>query len=333
MSRELRRAQRPADGAPDRKGPALPSSAGLQQAVGNRAMARFAQDLQEKRTLARRTGSSVKIGRPISSTDSKAAAAKGQLLGARIKRGEWSTADAEELERRLDFFEGSARFAFVRALGDALGERIEEFEGNERDRKDIYAVDADTSLIVPVSGATVVRGGFKLTYAAQIYEETSDTTGVEVYTDVSGGGEISLSIPIKKVVQIKLGASYRKGRKESQKHESKNAKRTGKTISRTFKVQRVERKVFHHQARKTYHGVSTGTPAIAHRLDYESHGYNPAEIQVGYQIVPEEGGEPWGPFWNTYDGYTVNDGSALAAVWATLTAQQHQIAKDLVFGG
>ncbi len=57
-----------------------------------------------------------------------------------------------------------------------------------------------------------------------------------------------------------------------------------------------------------------------------------SEIQHGFRIVPDEGGKPWGPFWNVYSGFVQVEGSALPDVWEVLTAEQKKIAEDLVFG-
>jgi len=76
---------------------------------------------------------------------------------------------------------------------------------------------------------------------------------------------------------------------------------------------------------------------IAKGVTPTSSGYNP-EIQHGFQIVPDEGGKPWGLFWNVYsrylpdEGYVQIEGSALPLVWGVLRAEQKKIAEDLVFG-
>jgi hypothetical protein len=130
----------------------------------------------------------------------------------------------------------------------------------------------------------------------------------------------------------------RKGRKETEKKEKKEAERIGRTISRSFTVQKLEREIFRMLYLKTYHGVSRPTGygleegQLASRVTREKKGVEPHGTQVGYQIVPGEGGELWGPFWNVYRGYAVDEGSALVQVWEVLEAEQRKIAEDLVFG-
>jgi hypothetical protein len=273
------------------------------------------------------------------STDSEQARLKARQLAALIEAGEWKSEHAEQLEHWLDFFEESAWWAFVFEIREVLGEGdITGFEGEPKYPKGIYGAEAKESIVIPTSKPKVSRGGFKVAYSAQIFEETSDSTSVEVYSDMSGGVEFSVEPPIKQIAKFKIGGGVRKGRKETEKKEKKEAERIGRTISRSFTVQKLEREIFRMLYLKTYHGVSRPTGygleegQLASRVTREKKGVEPHGTQVGYQIVPGEGGELWGPFWNVYRGYAVDEGSALVQVWEVLEAEQRKIAEDLVFG-
>lgn len=270
----------------------------------------------------------VKISKPIISTDMEQARRKGLELAELIKAGKWTPENDEQLAHWLEFFEDKAWYAFVFEIKDVLGQQINEYEANPKEHTDIFATSTEASLIVPTSAARTARGGFKVTYFAQIVEETSQSTSVEVYNDYSVSGGISLEIPIKKVVKIKIGAEARKGKRTAEKTEERKADRSGRTISRSFTVQKLEREVMNYQYIKTYHAPAP----IAEKVTHEKTGANPREIQVGYQIIPDEGGKAWGPFWNVYSGYVPVQGSALSQVWEIIEAQQQTVAEDLVFG-
>ena len=276
-----------------------------------------------------------KIGRPTASTDTAAADRKGRELAERIKSGKWGSADAEKLAHDLEFFEGTARARFRAAIREALGEELKEYEGAERWLPEQAAAVTQQRLVVPISKqAPRALSGFRVQYSAQIFDETTEGTTVEVYTDTSAYADVSISVPLAKVATFKIGATERKGTKESEKHETKHGGRTGRTISRTFKVQRVERDVFTYDEEKTYFGVTEPTgyglpaPQIAHRVTYEQRGYNPTDKQRGYQIVPEEGGEVIGPFWAPFERGTWDEHAGLFECWDWLRREQEQIAQE-----
>lgn len=266
----------------------------------------------------------VKIGKPTVSTDSEQARAKAREIADSIKGGK---ADDQRLAHWLEFFEGSAWHAFLDELESSIAERITEFESEPEEHKDIFASSTETSLIIPTSEAKVARGGFKVAYFAQVLEETSESTSVEVYNDLSASAGLSVEIPLGKVAKFKFGAEAKRGRRSARKEEQKEAKRSGTTISRSFTIQKMEREVMNFQYLKTY--IAPAPIAKEVRRTPTGHGIY---IQNGFRIVPDEGGEPWGPFWNIYSGYVQVQGSALTPVWEVLAAEQRKIAEDLVFG-
>jgi len=282
--------------------------------------------MQQHQSQIHRRPRSVKIGKPTLSTDSKQAELKAREIAELINTGKWKKENNERLVHWLEFFEGIALTTFIYEFQDATGKEITEFEGEGKKHTDIFATSAPVNLIVPTSEAKVARGGFKVGYFAQILEESSESTSVEVYSDMSAGAGFSIELPIKKVAKFKLGVEAKKGRKSAEKEEQKTASRSGRTISRSFTIQKLERDVINYQYLKTY---IAPTPMAEEVIRTET-GYNP-EIQTGFQIVPDEGGKPWGPFWNVYSGGQV-EGSALPHVWKVLTAEQKKIAEDLVFG-
>jgi hypothetical protein len=249
----------------------------------------------------------VKISKPVISVDEEAAKSKARNLADRIKSGKWQPKDEEELMHWLEFFEDKAWWSLVYEIRESVGEEVLGFEGESWAHPDgIYAVVAEENLVVPTSQPRVARGGFTVAYSAQIIEETSESTSVEVYTDMSGKVEVSAEIPLK-VVKIKVGGEIKKGRKESEKTEEKRANRRGMTISRSFIAQLLERQVFHATYHKTYHGIGKSNDPLdpgrlANRVTREHKGTNPQTIQTGYQLVPKEGGKTWGPYWNIYRG-------------------------------
>jgi hypothetical protein len=283
--------------------------------------------LQQHHAQILRKPRRVKISKPIISTDREAAKLKAREIAEAINTGKWKQKDNEQLGHWLEFFEDDAWNAFMFELEDAIGKKITEFEGAPREHTDIFATSTEANRIIPTSEAKIARGGFKVAYSAQIFEETSESTSVEVYNDLSASAGVSVEIPIKKVVKFKFGAEAKRGRRTAEKEEEKKASRSGRTISRSFTIQKLERDVMNYQYIKTYHAPAP----IAKKVTRAQTGYGP-EIQNGFQIVPDEGGKPWGPFWNIYSGYVPVEGSALSQVWEVLTTEQKKIAEDLVFG-
>jgi hypothetical protein len=293
---------------------------------------------QDNNQLRRQPPPRIKISKPIVSTDAEQARRKGRELAELIKTGKWGPKNDEQLGHWLEFFEGSAWNAFLSELEDALGEKSPEGEGESKEHPE--GAVTESSLLIPIAKPEVVRGGFKIAFFAQILEESSDSTSVEVYNDLSASAGVSVEIPIKKIAKFRFSAEAKTGRKETEKTEEKKTRRTGQTISRTFTVQKLEREGLKYEYLKIYHGVTPSRETlmlpkaqIAHRVTREGRGYNPREIQVGYQIVPEEGGKLWGPFWEVYEGSLPVKGSALTQVWKVISAEQRKIAEDLVFGG
>jgi hypothetical protein len=283
--------------------------------------------MQQHHGQVHRTPRRVKIGKAIGSTESEQAMQKAREIAELINTGKWKSENYERLAYWLEFFEGYALRSFIMTLEDATGKEISEFESDSVEHTDISATSTKLSVIVPTSEARPTRGGFKVAYFAQIFEESSTSTSVEVYTDLSASAGASIELPIKKIAKFKFGAEAKKGRKTTEREEEKKASRSGITISVPFTIQKMERNVLNYRTKKTY----VGSGRIADKVIYEKAGYNP-EIQYGFQVVPDTGGKPWGPFWNEYSGYVQVEGSALPHVWDVLRAEQKNIAEDLVFG-
>ncbi len=283
--------------------------------------------MQQHHGQVHRAPQRVKIGKPVVSTDREQAMKKAREIAELINSGKWKLENYQQLAHWLEFFEGIALVSFITALQDATGKKISQFESDSVEHTDIFATSTKLSVIVPTSEARVTRGGFKVAYFAQIFEESSTSTSVEVYADNSAGAGLGIELPIRKIAKFRFGAEARKGRKTSDREEEKKASRSGRTISRSFTIQKVERDVLNYQAKKTY----VEPAPIAKEVIYEKAGHNP-EIQYGFQVVPDEGGKPWGPFWNEYSGHVQAEGSALPPVWDVLRVEQKNIAEDLVFG-
>lgn len=254
--------------------------------------------VQQNNSQLRRQRPRVKISNVIVSTDTEQARLKARELATLIKAGEWKSEYAEQLEHWLEFFEEAAWRAFVFEIGEVLGEKITGFEGEPKAHPEgIYAAVAKESVVIPTSKPKVVRGGFQVTYFAQISEETSNSTSVEVYSDMSGSAEFSIELPIKKIAKFKIGGGVRKGRKETEKEEEKKATRIGRTISRSFTVQKLEREIFRILYLKTYHGVSAPSKGIglpegelASRLTREREGVDPHGNSDGLPDRARKGG-------------------------------------------
>jgi len=313
------------------------------QPAGRRLMAHELEHVLQRRrggSLVVARQPTTKANRSTASTDAATAERKAREYAERIKRGAWGSADAAKLAHDLAFFEGTARVRLLATMRELLGQEIKEYEDESSDRwvPEQSAVVTAQRLVVPISKQQKVLSGFRVNYSAFIYDESSEGTTVEVYTDVSAYTDVSVGIPLGKVVQIKAGATARTGKKETEKKESKHGVRTGRTISRTYRVQKVERDVFTYDENKTYWGVNKpehpqyGLPGaqIAKRVTYEERGYNTTEKQRGYQIVPEEGGEVVGPLWAPFATGIWDERAPLVEVWDWLARQQQQIAFDLV---
>ena len=295
----------------------------------------LAHPVQQHPGKIHRSPQGPKLGKPTISTDMEQAREKGREIGELINAGKWKPGNNERLVHWVEFFEGAARESFLHGIQDTTGKKIEEFEGEGREHKDEFATSADTNLIIPTSEARVARGGFKVAYAAQVYEEASESsshsTSVEVYTDVSGGAGLSVEVPVLKVAKFKIGGEAKGGRRsverDEEKKEQKKANRSGRTVSRSFTIQKLERDVLDYRYVKKY----VAPAPIAKEVVRTPVGHQ-TEVQSGFRIVPDEGGAPWGPFWNVFSGTLQVEGSALPHVWEVLTQQQKTIAEDLVFG-
>lgn len=273
----------------------------------------------------RRKPKNAQMKKTVSNEDVEFAKQKALEMAKLIKSNKWKPEYSDQLGHWLDFFQGSAWSYFVIELEDAIGERIEEYRGEGKKRTDVEGSSLQANLIVPKSKPEVVRGGFKVTYFAQIIDETSDSTSVEVYMDLVSSAGLSVETPTP-VVKFKIGGEVKQGRKSSEKHEEKQARRKGKTVSRSFTIHRLGREVFSHQYLKNFYGAGP----IAKKVTHERRGYG-LETQYGYEIVPDEGGKPWGPFWNSYSDKGQDEGSQIPEIWRILYNEQRRLAEDLAF--
>jgi hypothetical protein len=289
-----------------------------------------------------RQSSGVKLGQPTISTDRQAARRKGEELRKVIESGKWEATTDLQLTHWLDFFEGEALSDFIVSVSP--NNSIFGGEPTYPPDRDRVAVESG-SLVIPKSGPREVRGGFSVSFFAQTLGEDSHSTSVEVYTEISGGVELGVELPIKKIAKFKFSVGAKTGRKNAEKWETKNTNRAGMTINRNYKIVRVERDVFKADFLRTMHGISkpdsnpisAGVSAMRGQIPTKSSsklsGYSPQEIQAGYKIIPQEGGPPWGPFWNIYSDQLEEEGSALDQVMEILVTEKQELAKVLAFEG
>jgi hypothetical protein len=258
-----------------------------------------------------------------------------------MSSGKLDTKAEEQMTHWLSFFEGEALAEFISYVSPGSGN--ESLFGGEMaypPDKDRVAVEPG-SMVIPKSEPREARGGFSVSFYAQAYNEDSQSTSVEVYTDLSVGGEVGVELPIKKVAKFKFSASAKKGRKTTDKEESKETNRAGMSITRTYKVSKLERDIFKADFVKTMHGISKPSgnplklpaPQLPSKVSSRVTGILPQEIQSGYKIVPSEGGPPWGPLWNTYADQSPVEGSALDNVNEILINEKLELAKILAFEG
>jgi hypothetical protein len=271
----------------------------------------------------------VHIGYPVEFHDDvekknvKLATRKAREIAQLVKNGKWTKESSEQLAQWLEFFQDSAQTAFTNALEFETGAK--EYESESEDDPNIDAATTRVNAIIPLSEAQTSRGGFKVQYAAQIYNETSDSTSVEVYTDLSLSAGLSAELPLGKYAKFKIGGDAKRGRKSTEKNEQKHADRRGTTISKSFTVQRIERQVVNYGYRKTYFAAHP----IAEKVTYEDRGAG-NEIQHGYKVIDDQGGKPWGPFWNPYVDGVEDEKAGLAEAWQVISALPRTIAEDLV---
>ncbi len=308
----------------------------LQRTVGNQAVQHLLQSKSTGRQLQRKP--SVKVTEVLDSSDPKQARQKGREMGKRRASGNWTREDTNELSQLLGFFRGRARDEFIQGLSEVSGDTAYMSRGKLQDEGSPHGTQAvfERSLVIPVSPPRIIRGGFKVSYSAQIFEEDSDSISVEVYTDASVGAELSAEIPIFKVAKLKFSASVKKGVKSSTKAEHKKASRKGMTISRGFTIKKLSREIMRVGFTSKEYNPSPGEVDMtreAEKIKPQITDVGVYGTQEGYQIIPDEGGDPWVPFWKEYLGYELVEKSAVNRVWEVLKDEQRKIAEDLVAGG
>lgn len=251
----------------------------------------------------------------------------------------------DQLYHWTGFFEGYALSTFADELGRELSPLRTESESASTWPDPMAAVAVSHyAWIIPTMAPKVVKGGFTVSFAATIFEESSHTVGVEVYTEKTAGASVSLEIPIKNVVKFKFEAGIKKGIKTSERDEERTARRTGHSVSRSFVVQRLSQPAIFILAKKTYHGVTKPTPQpmglgssqMAKRVTYDSPQVNPDYVFPAFQIEPKEGGDMMGPYWGEFkDPFVTQDDiirSAITKIAEDLEKEKHILAKDLAYG-
>ena len=163
----------------------------------------------------------------------------------------------DEIEATIRFFDGDGRAAYRAELTKAIAEvraKTERYQPGQRrligTQPSIYGEGfGPTSRFeetrTEVTPVTEPKVGFSVTLSltAEVREQTSDSVSVEYYTDYSASAEVSVKVPIKKIVEVKLGGGAKKGRKEAEKSETANVKSTGKKISRDYQIDTLQREV------------------------------------------------------------------------------------------
>ena len=130
------------------------------------------------------------------------------------------------------------------------------------------------------------------------------------------------------------------GRKWAERTEEKKSSRIGQSLTRTFIVNKLSREairvLYTTQEYVPLPGEYLSMREPMEEANRQITGVHPYTTQEGYQIIPDEGGEPYGPFWDKYRGYDLikeGEEAALAQVWKVLKDEQRRVAKDLAFGG
>lgn len=181
----------------------------------------------------------------------------GKRHGDALRQVVISTDLRDEIEATIRFFEGDGRAAYRAELTSAITEvraKTERYQPGQRNligtQPSIYGEGfGPTSRFeetrTEVTAVTEPKVVFSMTLSktAEIREQTSDSVSVEFYTDYSASAEVSVKIPIKKIVEVKLGGGAKKGRKEAEKSETAKVKSTGKKISRDYQVDKLQREV------------------------------------------------------------------------------------------
>jgi len=263
---------------------------------------------------------------PKSTADAKRV---GTTLGDKIRKGSVTEDLRDDIEAYLMFFQGKAKAVFraeIKRAFDDLETKTESHTEGERKllstRQGMYGssygpTSRFQSIQTEISTTGIPRSIFKANHRmyAEIRSQTSNSVSVEYYSDISVGAEASLKIPIKKVIDIKVGAAYKKGRKEAEKKEKADVRVSGRRISRNYQIESLERDVI----RKTFREerdetrLKGGGLVIAdneQRQLLSSH----EEVQAGYRLISSED-RTVKEFWPSYIGQ-----------WESKTAAQKLVA-------
>ncbi len=230
----------------------------------------------------------------------------GKRHADQLRRGLVSQELRDEIEAHIRFFEGKARKAYRAELASAIEDVKTKTERQAPGERTLLETRDRTygegfgptsrfqevhTEILPTS-APKTTYSFSIALLAEIRHQTSDSVSVEYYTDVSGSAEVGLKIPIKKIVEIKLGGGIKAGRKKAEKTETADVRMSGKRISRNFQVDELQRDVI----RKTFRSVQdetriigAGSPGVA-MVDPVERSLlgSESESQTGYRLTSKE---------------------------------------------
>jgi hypothetical protein len=262
-----------------------------------------------------------------------------------LRRGAVTKELHDLIEAHFGFFEGKAKEAYRGELAAAVEEVKAKTERQQPGERKLLETRGYTygegygptarfeqvqTEILP-TGKQQAAFGLSFTSIVEIRQQTSDSASVEWYTDVSGSAEASLKIPIKKVFEIKLGGSYKRGRKSAEKHETARVELTSNRFARNYQVDRLEREVI----RKTFREVSDetrmiggGSPALVLVDPVErTLRASQTETQVGYRLTSKED-DSRREVWPAYVGERESE-TAAQRLWALLEQDAARLAQEV----
>ncbi|WP_410791014.1 DUF4157 domain-containing protein [Kribbella sp. C-35] len=259
-----------------------------------------------------------------------------------LRTGTVSVDLRDEIEATIRFFEGRAKTVYRAKVAQAVEgvrARTERHQRGERKLLDnrghtlgpsfgpTSRVEEFQTEILPTGPA---RKTFSMAFAliAATRQQTSDSVSVELYTDYSAGAEVGVKIPIKKIVEIKLGAGVKKGRKSADRHEEAKVRVDERRASRSYQLDVLEREV----VRKTFREVTdetrpTGGGFVMAESVETALQSGDTETQLGYGLTSKDSGESR-TVWPVFTGRRISRtaGEGLAAL---LDADGDRMAAEL----
>lgn len=273
----------------------------------------------------------------------------GAKHGAEYRKGIVSRELSDTVEAHIGLFEGEAKTAYRAELARAIADvrkRTEVHEPGERRLLEnrgrrlgeglgpTARIEETHTEVLSTTRATPVGKPSVLTLVDEIRHQTGDSVSVEYYTDISGGGEITAKIPVvKDVVDIKVGAGAKVGRKSGKKKETAEIRSEAKRMTRIYEVQMLQRDV----TRKAFRSVTDETRTIPsgvvlkESID-QSLLEAAAEQQIGYRVTSNLD-RSTREYWPSFVGRRTQ--SAEEAVANALHAEAREQARLLsrLFGG